>query len=604
MCGIFGAIYTDPNMDARQPEIAQRIENARAQLAHRGPDQSGTFISKHVVLGHTRLSIIDLASGKQPLADKGGKLHLVANGEIYNYLEVAQQFPEQSQRALTHSDCEAIFQTYEAQGLDGVTSLFGMYTFALYDETLNRTILCRDRLGIKPLFFSQTSQGVFFASEIKALLPFLDTQPEVDATALAQFLQHQFNTGRDTIFKGVQRVLPGEYLVIENGEVNCQQYWDANHVAPQHTRPEEALETFDTLFDEVITQHMRADVPFGLFLSGGIDSSILLARLRQRYEHPLKTYSIGFSGTKMADELDAANQLAAHFGTDHQALRVSRDDLFGRIVHSIWAADDLMRDYAALPTHALSEVAAKDVKIVFSGEGGDEAFAGYRRYEPTLARNFLYSVLRAPVRVNNQWHKGASQLAFGDALQHADTKAPFIAAWHNANPDWSNMSKRQYVDIKTALSDNLFVKTDRMMMAFGLEGRVPFSDHRIIELGLSLPDDIKYKNARGKWLLREWAKRHLPHEHLSKPKRGFYVPVKEWLSGEFFDALADKLLTNHAIAHWFNLAGVKTLLSQHKHGKNYSREIWGLMQFAIWHTLFIDQPGRIPNTTENPLDWL
>ncbi len=604
MCGIFGAIYSEQYGSANQPHILQCADKARAQLHHRGPDEHGTYIDNHVLLGHTRLSIIDLASGKQPLSDKSGKLHLVANGEIYNYLEVAAQFSQESKNALTHSDCEAIFQAYQAQGIDGLKEVFGMFAFALYDEETSRTILCRDRLGIKPLFFSQNSRGVFFASEIKALLPFLDKQPAINPVALTQFLQHQFNTGRETIFEGIQRVLPGEYLVIEDGHIHFQHYWDAAAVAPTQPSFDNALEQFDTLFDDVITQHMRADVPFGLFLSGGIDSSILLARLKERYQHPLKTYSIGFSGTHMQDELDAANQLAAHFGTEHQALRVSRDDLFGRIVHSIWAADDLMRDYAALPTHALSEVAAKDVKIVFSGEGGDEAFAGYRRYRPTIARNFLYSVLRTPGRVNNQWHRAASRMAFSPSLSATDTKAPFIDAWQNANSRWSNMAKRQYVDIKTALSDNLFVKTDRMMMAFGLEGRVPFSDHRIIEFGLSLPDEIKYKNARGKWLLREWAKRHLPHDHLSKPKRGFYVPVTEWLSGKFLDALAEKLLTNHAIKHWFNVAGVKKIISQHKNGKNYSREIWGLMQFAIWHTLFVEQPERIPNTQENPLDWL
>ena len=436
------------------------------------------------------------------------------------------------------------------------------------------------------------------------MLPLLNNAPEINEEALVQFLLHQFSTGRETIFKGIKRVLPGEYITIKGRDVYHHQYWNLTNVKQKDLTLEQAFEEFEPLMHTVMKEHIRSDVPFGLFLSGGIDSSILLAELSKLHSHGLKTYSIGFTGTNMADELDAATALARQFGTDHIPIQVSRDDLFGRIVYSIWAADDLMRDYASLPTLALSEAAAKDIKVVFSGEAGDEAFAGYRRYAPSIPRWINHRILGRGVRTQSQWKSFTEGAILSDSLKALNPKAPFDALWKETPNDWSLMKKRQYVDIKAALVDNLFVKTDRMMMAFGLEGRVPLADHRIVEFGFSLPDKLKYQNNRGKWILRQWAEKYLPQEHLRKPKRGFYVPVKEWLTGSFADQLGQKLIANKAIQQWFNIEGVKQTIEAHKSGKNYSRELWGLMQFAIWHKLFVEQPGVVPSRYENPLDWL
>lgn len=599
MCGIVGGIYLNGNA----PNASQ-LEQAVAMLHHRGPDESGIHLVNNVGLGHARLSIIDLTGGKQPLKSADGSLHLVANGEVYNYVEIAQKYTQRSQSALSHSDSEAIIQAYQERGAEGVQELNGMFAFALYDERENLLMLGRDRLGIKPLYFCQTSKGVFFASEIKAMLPLLDHAPELNSEAIMQFLLNQFYTGRDTIFKGIQRVLPGEYLLVKNGELSFHEYWSLTDVATRDISLEEAFEEFEPLIHKVMTEHIRSDVPFGLFLSGGIDSSIILAELSKLHQNRLQTYSIGFTGTNMDDELDAATQLAKQFGTEHVPIRVSRDDLFGRIVHSIWAADDLMRDYASLPTLALSEAAAKDVKIVFSGEAGDEAYAGYRRYAPSIPRWINHKFFGGGLRRQSQWSKQAESLLLTDTLKQFDPKKPFKKLWNEAPNSWSFMQKRQYVDVKAALNDNLFVKTDRMMMAFGLEGRVPLADHRMVEFGFSLPDKLKYHDNRGKWILRQWAERYLPAEHLRKPKRGFYVPVKEWLKGEFAEQLGQKLLRNEAVCHWLNPAGLKQIIEEHKQGKNYSRELFSIMQFAIWHRLFIEKPGVIPNKHENPLDWL
>lgn len=599
MCGIVGGMYFD-----NSPVNVGQLERAVSLLQHRGPDEYGIHTVNNVGLGHARLSIIDLSGGKQPLRNSDGNLHLVANGEVYNFIEVAERFPESSQRALSHSDSEAILQSYEQLGTKGFSELNGMFAFALYDEREETLILARDRLGIKPLFYCQTSEGIFFSSEIKAMLPLLNYAPEINPDALLQFMLHQFNTGRDTIFKGIKRVMPGEYITVKQRDIHHHQYWDLTEVQQKDVSLDEAFEEFEPLMRTVMKEHIRSDVPFGLFLSGGIDSSILLAELSKLHSHGLKTYSIGFTGTKMEDELDAATTLARQFGTDHVPIQVSREDLFGRIVHSIWAADDLMRDYASLPTLALSEAAAKDIKVVFSGEAGDEAFAGYRRYAPSLPRWINHRLLGRGARAQSQWKEFAEQAILPESLRALNPKAPFEQLWNQTPSHWSLMKKRQYVDIKAALVDNLFVKTDRMMMAYSLEGRVPLADHRIVEFGFSLPDKLKYRNNLGKWILRQWAEKYLPKDHLRKPKRGFYVPVKEWLRGAFVDNLESKLLNNRGIISWLDVDGVKQVFAAHKQGKNYSREIYCLMQFAIWYKLFIENPGVVPSKNENPLDWV
>ncbi|VUD42560.1 Asparagine synthetase [glutamine-hydrolyzing] 1 [Thalassocella blandensis] len=599
MCGIVGGMYFENNS-----ANAAKLERAVTLLHHRGPDEFGIHMVNNVGLGHARLSIIDLSGGKQPLRNADGNLHLVANGEIYNYIEVVEKYPNVSKNSLSHSDSEAILQVYEERGISGITELNGMFAFALYDEREDVLILARDRLGIKPLYYCQTSEGIFYASEIKALLPLMNITPEINSDALVQFLLHQFSTGRDTIFKDIKRILPGEYLTIRNREIHHHIYWDLKNVQSRDISLEEAFEEFEPLLRKVMNEHIRSDVPFGLFLSGGIDSSILLAELSKLHSHDLKTYSIGFTGTNMKDELDAATILAKKFGTDHVPIRVSREDLFGRIVHSIWASDDLMRDYASLPTLALSEAAAQDVKVVFSGEAGDEAFAGYRRYAPSIPRWINHRILGRGVRTQSQWKAFAEEAILTPSLKSINPRAPFEALWNSTPADWSLMKKRQFVDVRAALVDNLFVKTDRMMMAYGLEGRVPLADHRIVEFGFSLPDKLKYRNNLGKWILRQWAEKYLPKDHLRKPKRGFYVPVTEWLQGSFADNLGQKLLQNKAIQTWMDIEGVKQVIAAHKQGKNYSRELFCLMQFAIWHRLFIEKPGVVPSKNENPLEWV
>ncbi len=599
MCGIAGVI------NLHSPASEHQLNQASEALSHRGPDGLGAYLNGNVGLAHVRLSIIDLDGGSQPLHANNGNHHVVANGEIYNYLELQKQYPDYRQTALSQSDCEAILQVYRHEGVSGFKQLNGMFAFALHDQTRDTVIIARDRLGIKPLFYAKTPQGVVFASELKALLALMPTRPEINPLAFNQFLNYQFHTGADTIFKGVQRVLPGEFIEISAKlAIKQHQYWSALDVKPIKCTEAQALDEFDALFKQVMTEHIRSDVPFGLFLSGGIDSSVLLAKLSEMHAQSLSTYSIGFEAKSIESELDAAEQLARQFGSKHHSLRVNKDQLFSRIVRSIWAADDLMRDYAALPTLMLSEMASKDVKVVFSGEGGDEAFAGYRRYKPSMENTIKAMLLGAGgVRSRGQWQTALGNKLLSPLLKQQKPRDWYKKQWTQLPANWSRMQGHQYIDLVSALPDNLFVKADRMMMCEGLEGRVPFADHRIVEFGLSLPDELKYKKV-GKNLIRQWLANKLPAEHLRKPKRGFYVPVNEWLSGDFLDQLSQKLVLSPAIQQWFNVDEVKRLAIRQQQKGDVSREIWGLMQFAIWHKLFLEDNHTIPQVEENPLDWI
>jgi asparagine synthase (glutamine-hydrolysing) len=582
---------------------------ARA-LIHRGPDDSGIHVSGPLGLAQTRLAIIGLETGHQPMLSADTRLALVANGEVYNYIELNEALRELGCEPRTGSDSETILLAYRAFHQGFLDQLRGMYAFALYDAVKERLILARDRLGIKPLYYVRLPDRIAFASEIKALLQILPERPRVNPRALRQFLQNQFSSGVETPLFGIERVLPGEALFVDRSlRIQRRRYWSPLSVEPRHIRADDAVEELGALMDEVIREHMRSDVPFGLFLSGGVDSAVLAAMLHEHGAGRIRSWSVGYHTDSMADELDEAGRVAAHFGLDHTPLKLDIRDVFARIPHTVWAADDLMRDYASLPTSILAETAASQLKVVFSGEGGDEAFAGYRRYHPRLAERLVKGILRPGTggfRTRGQWGRRWAHRLFGPELEAcADAdREPFVRAWREAPRSWSDMNRRQYTDLVTALPDNLMVKTDRMLMGFGLEGRVPFLDHRIVEFGLSLPDELKVRAHKGKWLLRRWAEPRLPSGHLHRPKRGFHVPVGDWLRGDRVDRLGDRLLRNRGIREWFRVEAIPDLIAARRAGRGVSRQIWGLMQFAIWHRLFVEQTRLRPSPDEDPLDWI
>lgn len=605
MCGIAGYIMRD---GARpDPRELGRMVNV---LAHRGPDDRDIHTNGPVGLAQVRLSIIGLATGHQPMVSENGQLALVANGEVYNYVELNALLRKKGCPPRTGSDSETILNAYAVQDLDFLPELRGMYAFALDDGKKGCTILARDRLGIKPLFYVRLPDRIAFASEIKALLGILPQRAELVPAALRQFLQNQFSSGEDTLFQGIKRVLPGQALIIDRAlKITRQRYWSAANVAPRDVGPDEARQELSLLMDAAMREHMRSDVPIGLFLSGGVDSAVLAAMLHERGAGPIRSFSVGFRDTTMTDELDEAARIATRFGFDHTPLRLDRGRVFGRIPHTIWAADELMRDYACLPTSILAESAREHLKVVFSGEGGDEVFAGYRRYYPCPPERWLKGMIKpgsGGFRTRGQWSGHWRRRLFGSELSALGRveREHVLRAWRESPPAWSDLQRRQYVDLSTALPDNLLVKTDRMLMGFGVEGRVPFLDHRIVEFGLSLPDRLKVRARKGKWLLRQWAEPRLPARHLERPKRGFHVPVGDWLQGDRLLRLGDRLVRNRGIGDWFRTEAVGELIAAGQAGRQVSRESWGLMQFAIWHRLFIEQPGLRPAPDEDPLEWI
>jgi asparagine synthase (glutamine-hydrolysing) len=600
MCGIGGVLMKHECAD---PGLLERMA---ATLAHRGPDDLGMHVAGPLGMVQTRLSIIDLEHGHQPLVD--GALALTANGEIYNFVELRRSLEARGRRFATASDSETILHTYALDGCDGLRSLNGMFAFALFDANARELVLARDRLGVKPLYYAHLDDRLLFASELKALLAVWPREREIDPGALLQSLQNRFNTGETSLVRGIRRLPPGTALVVDAElKVREHRYWSPLDVRPRRLDFDEAVEEFEPLFRRVMLEHLRADVPHGLFLSSGVDSGILLAMVSELTGRPVHTFSVGYRDPAIGDELADAATIARRFEADHVEIRLDRDEVFRRLPHTVWSTDDLLHDYACLPTSFLAERAARALKVVLTGEGGDEVFAGYGRYRRTLPQRWLKNMV-APgsggYRTRGEWRSDWVRDVLGPELRAADAarRAPVIAAWRATPADWTDVTRCQLADLVTWLPDELLVKTDRVLMSFGLEGRVPFLDHRVVEFGLSLPDSLKVGGRQGKLFLKRWGERRLPPTHLWRRKRGFYVPMRGWLHGAFLDRLAVHLPGHPAIRRWFRADAVARLLREQQGGGNMTHAIWGLVQLAIWHRIFID--GHVPGRDEDPVEWI
>ncbi|MBN8778093.1 asparagine synthase (glutamine-hydrolyzing) [Thiobacillus sp.] len=602
MCGIAGVVSANPVEAALLDDMARR-------LAHRGPDGQCRHVAGNVGLLHTRLAIIDLEGGAQPLYNEDRSLILVANGEIYNYRELRSELETLGHCFATHSDCETILHGYEAWGIAFLDRLQGMFAFALHDVQRGELILARDRLGIKPLYYCRNSRGLAFASEIKALQPWLG-KPEVDPQGLAQLLQSNFTCAPRTLLQGVAKLPPAHLARIDTRTLTIElhAYWSPLQVTPLDLGLNDALERFDVLMQDVMDIHMRADVPLGLFLSGGVDSSLLAAMLAQRMAEPLRTFSVGFPGSSVHNELDAARRVAEQFHTRHSVFEVSADDMLNCLPRSVWAADDLTADYANLPVSMLAEQAGAELKVVFSGEGGDEVFAGYGRYRSPWVKR-AWAAMRVPgsggFRSKGVFD-GTRAALFSPRLAEAlpGWRQPFQQAWQRTPRQWTRLQRMQCVDLETWLPDDLLTKADRMLMAWGIEGRVPFLDHRVVEFGLALPDAYKIEGRTGKRFLRLWGERYLPREHLWARKKGFTVPVNDWLRGERLQTLLKVLPEADGIRAWFDPSEVRKLLRAQQQGGRHGSAIWTLLSFAVWHRIFVEGAGEKPADQSDPLAFI
>ncbi len=574
MCGIAGVIGRP---GAAAPG-AETLDALAAALAHRGPDGTGRYVAGDVAMVHTRLAIVDLEGGAQPLRDGGGAA-LVANGEIYNAPELRAQFG--ADRFATLSDCEPPLALYRRDGAGFAGDLRGMYGAALHDEAAGTLHLARDPFGIKPLYYAETPSGTAFASEPAALIAAGLVSPRLDEGARDELLALQFTTGARTVFQGIRRVLPGETLTLSAGRVAARRRHAALPGGAPEVRSEDAaLATLDDALMESVAIHRRADVPYGLFLSGGVDSASVLAAMARLDERPVRAFTAYFPESTVADERKAARAVARAAGAEHREVEVTARD-FHRLLPAVARAlDDPAADYAALPTYKLGMAAGEELKVVLCGEGGDELFAGYGRYR-ALARPWWRGGARKPRayallaglgvlrREPEGWRAGL------DAAEAAASEGEGAAAG-----DRTSLQAAQAADCAEWLAHDLLLKVDRCLMAHGVEGRTPFLDPAVARVGFALPDDLKIRGRMGKWLLRRWLARALPAARPFARKRGFTVPVGAWIARSG-DRLGAAVAAQPGIEEACEPAAVRALFTQG--GKRALAGAWVLLFYALWH---------------------
>jgi asparagine synthase (glutamine-hydrolysing) len=577
MCGIAGIMTVGGG--APPDDALTKLADA---LSHRGPDGRQIYRSGNVGLVHNRLAIIDLATGNQPLYEDGGAA-LVCNGEIYNYVELREELHGVNFRS--QSDCEPPLLLYRRHGLDFVERLRGMYALAIHDPRSGRLVLVRDPFGIKPLYYVETAGGVAFASEAQALIAAGLARSEIDPVRRSELLELQFTTRGETIFRGIKRVLPGETIVVSDGRVIERRRREAlPSGGPEPRGVDEALSILDGVLEDSVRIHQRSDVPYGMFLSGGIDSSVVLAQMARLNPRPVAAFTAWFPESPVADERAAAAAAARAVSAEHIEVPVREKDFWTELPRVAAALDDPVADYASVPTYILGARArAAGLKVVLSGEGGDEIFAGYGRYRSGLRpwwlggrimrRRGTFDGLDVLRERNPSWRDG---IEAAEVTERSDGR--------------SRLQVAQAVDCADWLPNDLLIKVDRCLMAHGIEGRTPFLDSAVAKFAFRLPDRLKVRGRQGKWILRRWLERGLPAAAASAPKRGFTVPVAAWIAGEA-RRLGPLVAARPSIAEIAAPEAVQRLFASPD--KHAGFAAWTLLFYALWHRRHVE--GRAPD---------
>jgi asparagine synthase (glutamine-hydrolysing) len=573
MCGIGGMMTLNG-----EPPPAAVLQAMAAALAHRGPDGTGHYRAGDVGMVQTRLAIIDLATGDQPLYEPGGAA-LVANAEIYNYIELRASLPGTA--FATASDCEVPLHLYRRHGLNYSRYLRGMYAIALADPASGRLVLSRDPFGIKPLYYAETARGFAFASEPRALIASGLVAAELMRAARNELLQLQFTTGRDTLFAGISRVLPGETLVVAKGRiVERRRQAGLSERAAATVDEGGALAALDRALEDSVRLHQRADVPYGMFLSGGIDSAALLAMMARLNDRPVKAFTVGFVHPGAADERSQAAAVARALGAEHVEIEFREADFWRLLPEIASAMDDPAADYAVLPTYKLAAAArAAGLKVVLTGEGGDEFFAGYGRYR---------SLMRP-------WWAGGRLIRGRGNLDQLGLLRGELAGWRDgiaaaeleaAQPGRTRLQVAQATDCADWLPNNLLAKLDRCLMAHGVEGRVPFVDPNLASFAFYLPDALKLRQGLGKWLLRRWVETKVPVAAPFAKKRGFTVPAAQWIQRR--GAQLGPLVARQAGVREICLPDTVEKLFRNPSRRHESFAAWTLLFYALWHRAHIE----------------
>lgn len=624
MCGIAGFSF-------RNPELIQRMTDV---IAHRGPDQHSFFCDDHVSLGHRRLSIIDLTEdGRQPMSNEDGWIQIVFNGEIYNHLELRPELERRGHKFKSRSDTEVIIHAYEEYGIESVQKLRGMFAFAIWDSRKKLLWITRDRIGIKPLYYHVSNGQLRFASEIKAILQDATVPRRLNRQALYDYLGFEFVPAPETMFEGIQKLPAGHQLVWQNGEAKVSQYWDLSFKQRQlgGKTVEDLAQEVQVLLDECVKSHLMSDVPLGVFLSGGLDSSALVALMRRHIPGKLRTFTIGYPD-KSFSELDYAEVVAKHLGTDHNVLMIegiTEDD----IETSLYHFDEPMTDLSSIPLMKICGEARKQITVCLSGEGGDEVFAGYDRFKASKM-NRTYSWIPKPIRQplisslvsmlpdqtqkkgafnvikrfvegsclpsegeHLRWqyflHEHLTKPLFKDGFHSAVTLDPFrMIRERMAKFDGGSdaVNRELYLDTRFEMVDSVLMKVDKMSMRHSLEVRVPLLDHIFVEMNAALPGNLKLKGYQTKHLFRKAIEGLLPHDIVYRGKQGYSLPVKNLLRVQLKDYMRTLLNESPLIRENFHLPFVNTLIDEHLAQKhNHNHILWGMITTAVWHRRFIER---------------
>jgi len=621
MCGIAGYVMTNGG--------AADVRDASAMIAtlrHRGPDDTGVWAAGPVSLAAARLSVIDVAGGHQPIAVDGGRVTVVQNGEIYNYVELRRELERSGRTFATDSDTEVIAALYAEHGTDAFRRMRGMFAIAIWDAPRERLVLARDRVGKKPLYVMEAAGRLLFASEIKALLAVQPHAPAIAATPLLEFLTFGYIAGDAAIFEGVQRLPPGTVATIDRGgRLRIEPYWSWPHDTDGGLPEAEYLERLDAELDEAVRIRLRSDVPLGAFLSGGLDSAAVLALMAKHSSRPVQTFSIGF-GDPEYDELDAARATARAFGADHHEAIVQPDGI-GVAERLAWHYDEPFADASAIPTFAVAELARRHVTVCLTGDGGDELFGGYTPYAQALGRSSAplargaralvgFGARCVPVHTRGKgrletlalgpegwfvWRRTVfpdyllRRIASADLLGAADRLPQADATRELTRSGGALLSRLQWWDQHHYLPGDILVKVDRATMAHSLEARCPLLDHRIVELAAQQPSSRHASATSTKQLFRRLVARWLPAETLARPKMGFGVPLRRWFSDGLTNWARDILLDRRARERgWIDARETARLLDQHARGtRDHAKRLWALTALELWARQHVDAAGRV-----------
>jgi asparagine synthase (glutamine-hydrolysing) len=617
MCGIAGIAGF-----GGKPVFLDEVQTMCDALYHRGPDDCGYYESSDVVLGMRRLSIIDLHTGRQPISNEDGSVSVVFNGEIYNFAELRKDLEKQGHRFSTATDTEVIVHSYEQYGAGCVDRFRGMFAFAVWDERTRQLMIARDRLGIKPLYYGMVKGRLVFASELKAILQLSDVDRTLDWRSVSHLFSFLTTPKDAAIVAGIKKLEPGHRMLCSPGrEPVIERYWDVEF-RPDCSKSEgDFVEEFRALLEESVRLRLIADVPLGAFLSGGLDSSSVVATMARLCSRPVKTFSIGFEEAEYS-ELDSARKVATYLGTDHYELMLA-PNVLGVIEDITASLDEPFGDSSAIPTYMVSKLAAEHVKVVLSGDGGDELFAGYDKYlveqreRRRVLTPFVRGLLAMAARSIPEGARGANYLrhfslscperyldastlfradqkenlftpAAARYLQGCDPTAARLQEIATGRGDW--LSLLQIHDLKNYLPLDILTKVDRMSMAHSIEARVPLLDHKLVEFAATVPADMRLRGITTKYIFKQAMRGILPDEIIDRPKRGFAIPLGQWFRGRLASFASDLLLSAASRQRGIlNPRYIQKLLAMHGRGRNLDMQVWTLISFEMWCRKFLDQ---------------